>query len=385
MIEQTTRDLMALLPIKAGPGQETPVVEFLQDALAEMGVPKADMKLDRAQDQSEYGGDIGNLIVRIDGDKDAPRLMFSTHMDTVPLAVGCEPRLEGDKIVNDASGRALGGDNRCGCAILLTLARRLMALKGEHAPVTLVFFIQEEVGLIGARGVDLALLGDPAICINLDGGNVHELVTAVIGTQRFTIDISGIATHAGRPGAGVSAAVIMARALAALDANGWHGAIEKSGKMGTANVGIVKGGQGSNIVMPELFLLVEARSHDSDFRREIVTAWEQQFAVSADEVRNTSGQCGSVSFGPGPGYESFALPDDAPVVQSTVAAAAVCGFEIRPVSNDGGMDANRIVAHGIPAVTVGVGQRLVHTSDEWIDLVDFGKALQLILELGAPS
>jgi tripeptide aminopeptidase len=385
MIEQATRDLMALLPIKAGPGQETPIVEFLQDALAEMGVPTGDMKLDRAQDQSEYGGDIGNLIVRIDGAKDAPRLMFSTHMDTVPLAVGCEPRLEGNKIVNDASGRALGGDNRCGCAILLTLAGRLMALKGEHAPVTLVFFIQEEVGLVGARGVDVGLLGDPAMCINLDGGDVRDLVTAVTGTQRFTIDISGIATHAGRPGAGVSAAVILARALAALDADGWHGAIDKSGKTGSANVGVVKGGQGSNIVMPALFVLAEARSHDPVFRSQIVAAWKQHFEVSAQELCNDDGQHGSVRFGPGPGYESFALADDEPVVQRTIAAAAACGFEIRPVSNNGGMDANQIVAHGIPTVTVGVGQRMVHTPDEWIDLDDFEKALQLILELGTPS
>ena len=40
-------------------------------------------------------------------------------------------------------GRALGGDNRLSCAILLVLARELVALKGDHVPVTLVFFIQE--------------------------------------------------------------------------------------------------------------------------------------------------------------------------------------------------------------------------------------------------
>lgn len=382
MIEQATRDLMALLPIKAGPGQETPVVDFLRTELAAMGVPEANMVLDAAHEQSEYGGDVGNLIVTIDGNWDAPRLMFSAHMDTVPLAVGCKPRLTETRIVNDAPGRALGGDNRCGCAILLTLARQLLALKGDHAPVTLVFFIQEEVGLVGARGLDLSLLGAPAMCINLDGGVVDELVTAVTGTQRFTIDITGIATHAGRPGGGVSAAVIMARALAGLDTDGWYGVIDESGRTGSANIGIVKGGQGSNIVMPDLFVLAEARSHDPVFRQRIVAEWKQRFEACALELCNDAGQHGSVSFGPGPGYESFALADDEPVVQRTIAAALACGFTITPVSNDGGMDANQIVAHGIPTVTVGVGQRLVHTPDEWIDLADFNKALQLILELG---
>ena len=46
------------------------------------------------------------------------------------------------------------------------------------------------------------------------------------------------------------------------------------------------------------------------------------------------------------------------------------------------MDANWITAHGIPAVTVAVGQRQVHTADEWIELNDFEKALNVIIELG---
>ena len=46
------------------------------------------------------------------------------------------------------------------------------------------------------------------------------------------------------------------------------------------------------------------------------------------------------------------------------------------------MDANQIVAHGIPAVTIGVGQRQVHTSDEWVDLADFEKAVRLVVAIG---
>ena len=45
----------------------------------------------------------------------------------------------------------------------------------------MVFFIQEEVGLVGARGLETDLLGEnlPEMCINLDGGRVEEVVTAV--------------------------------------------------------------------------------------------------------------------------------------------------------------------------------------------------------------
>jgi tripeptide aminopeptidase len=48
------------------------------------------------------------------------------------------------------------------------------------------------------------------------------------------------------------------------------------------------------------------------------------------------------------------------------------------VSNDGGMDANWIVAHGIPAVTIGVGQRSVHSPAEWIDLDEFDVVCELM-------
>ena len=386
MIERAIEDLMALLAIDGAPGKETAVATFLRERLLEMGVPEGKIRHDNAHAQSEYGGEVGNLIVQMDGSRPEPRLLFSAHMDTVPDAVGCQPRHDREisRIVNDAPGRALGGDNRLGCTILLSLARQLIALKGDHAPTTLIFFVQEEVGLVGSRGLDLTLLGDPfpAMCVNLDGGPVHELVTAVTGTKRFTIDITGIPAHAGRPGRGVSAAMIMATALARIQRTGWHGPIQKTDNRGSANVGIVEGGQGSNVVMPTLHILAESRSHDSRFRQQIVEAWEEAFLESAETLTNDQGESGSVTFGPGPTYESFALADSEPVVQRTIGAAKRCGFEIEPVTNDGGMDANWIVAHGIPTVTVAVGQRQVHTADEWIHLGDFEKACRLVVSMG---
>jgi tripeptide aminopeptidase len=388
MTNPTRDDLLSLLPIAGPPAHEGAVAAFLRAKLLEMGITADQMGHDNAQQQSEYGGDVGNLIVRLDGQRAGPRLMFSTHMDTVPNAVGCRPRLDeaNQRIVNDAAGKALGGDNRLGCAVLLHLARTLCQRRGDHLPVTLVFFIQEEVGLVGARGLDLALLGTPrpALCFNWDGGRVDQVVTAVIGSERFTIDVTGIAAHAGgRPAAGVSAAVVAARAIADLDREGWHGRIEKAEGIGTANVGILQGGQGSNVVMPALHILAEARSHDPAFRRRIIERWHQAFNDAVQQVANQEGRHGSVAFGPGPTYEAFALQESEPVVQRVLAAAQQCNLAVTLVSNDGGMDANWIMAHGIPAVTMGVGQRQVHTADEWIDLVDFDKACQLAVALAA--
>ena len=40
------------------------------------------------------------------------------------------------------------------------------------------------------------------------------------------------------------------------------------------------------------------------------------------------------------------------------------------------------MAHGIPAVTIAVGQRQVHTADEWVHFGEFEKALRLVVALG---
>jgi tripeptide aminopeptidase len=377
------RTLLELLEIPGPPGAEAPVAAYLQNALREMGVDDSRMSVDTANEQSEYGGNTGNLIVRFDGAQGGERILFTTHMDTVPDAVGAKPRVDGDRIVNDTPEKALGGDNRAGCAVLLQLARALCGgLKTQ--PITMVFFIQEEVGLVGARGMDVGLLGDPkpAMAFNFDGSFPHEYVTQVIGTERFNVDITGVHSHAGAwPERGVSAAVIASHALSELDVDGWQGRIQKGAATGSANVGRMIGGTGTNVVMPVMYILAEARSHSREFRQAIIHRWEEAFAKAARRMMNEAGDRGSVRFSPGPTYEAFALDDEDPVVVRSLIAGRRCGLTPACVMNDGGMDANWIVGHGIPAVTFGMGQRQVHTPDEWIDLEDFETACRLSIEL----
>ncbi len=384
MSDIAIQDLLALLTIPGPPASESRVAEHLRRVLLDLGIPADCIVRDNAHQQSEYGGDGGNLIVRLDGHARGPRRLFSAHMDTVPGCVGASARLDGNRIVNDAPGKALGGDNRTGCACVLQVARTLVARKRNHAPATLIFFVQEEVGLVGARGLDLTKLGEPkpSLGFNFDGYHADVFITAVTGTERFTIDIEGIAAHSGmNPEDGVSAALIAADALAELGRDGWHGLVEKPAGTGKANVGIIKGGTGSNVVMPALHILAEARCHDPAFRKTIIAAWHDAFQRAAKSRRNHRGESGHVRFGPGPTYEAYALADDAAVVRTALAAAQRLGIKPRLIRDDGGNDANWIVAHGIPALTIGCGQRHVHMPNEEIDLHDFTRACRLAVEL----
>ncbi len=380
MSDSAIRDLLDLLAISGRPGDEGRVAEHLRTLLISLGVAVDCIFQDNAHRQSEYGGACGNLIVRLDGHGRGARRLFSAHMDTVPGCVGAIAALRGTRIVNTATDTALGGDNRTGCACVLQVARALLERKGDHLPTTLVFFVQEEVGLIGSRGLDVSKLGEPkpTVGFNFDGYHADRFLTAVTGTQRFTIDIEGIAAHSGmNPEEGVSAALIAADVLAELERTGWHGVIVKPEGEGRANVGILRGGTGSNVVMPALHILAEARSHDPRFRASIIAAWQDAFQRSATQRRNHEGKLGTFRFGRGPTYEAYALPDNAPVVRMAIAAAERIGLKPQLISDYGGNDANWLAGHGIPAITIGCGQRHVHMPAEQIDLGDFLRACEL--------
>jgi tripeptide aminopeptidase len=385
-VDENIATFIDLVQVAGEPGKEGGIADHIRRALMAMGVPPAWIVFDEAHTQSEYGGEVGNMIVRLDGHGRGERRMLSTHLDTVPTALGSKPRLAGDRVVNDAAGTALGADARAGCAVLLGAARALLKRNGNHPPRTLVFFVLEEVGLVGSRGLDTLLLGDPfpSMAFNFDGGDAEAIANAVIGTERLNVTVTGVAAHGSNPEKGISAVVIAAHALANLDRGGWNGRVEKPEGRGTANLGIIRGGKGSNVVMPDLYGLAEARSHDLAFRRRIIQEWRSAFTRAVDEAnakaREAEGRA-AVAFAPGPVYDPYRLPDDAPAVQAAMAAVRRSGLEPRLFCHDGGMDTNHIVATGIPAVGMGMGDRQGHAVEEWLDVPHFLKACEIAVHL----
>src|SRR5438105_9241023 len=143
--------LMRFLAVPGVTGQEAAVGREIVAALQEAGVPESAIAFDDANTRIPEPTQTGNLIVKLPGNgKKATRpLLFMTHMDTVPLCAGAKPRLHGKRIVNEANA-ALGGDNRTGCAVLVTLAAELARQKLPHPPLVLFFTVREESGLYGA-------------------------------------------------------------------------------------------------------------------------------------------------------------------------------------------------------------------------------------------
>src|SRR4249919_1758544 len=213
--------LMRFLAIEGVTGREALIGRDISAALQEAGVPARAIRLDDANTRIPLPTETGNLIVDLPGTGalgNQPRLLFMTHMDTVPLCAGARPKRQGRKIVNTAK-TALGGDNRTGCAVLVTLAAELLRRKLDHPPLTLLYTVREESGLWGARHVRPADLGGVAMGFNFDGRSAADVVIGAVGADRWEVEIFGRAAHAGgAPERGISATMILAEALVAVRA-----------------------------------------------------------------------------------------------------------------------------------------------------------------------
>lgn len=369
---------LKLTAIKGGSGQENDVARAIIDSLRHAGLEESAFSFDGAENRTRIDGNCGNLIVRMPGSKNGPRTMLSAHMDTVPICIGSDPYVDGDR-VHSRGETGLGADDRGGCAAILTAAiERLQSGATNLEPAVLVFFIQEEIGLEGARHLDLKKVGPVDRAFNFDGGPVEKVTTGAIGGERIEIQLTGIPAHAGvAPEKGASAIVMAAKAIANLEANGWLGRIRKGDSQGTANVGVIQGGEATNVVTPKVSLRVEARSHDAGFRTQIVAELRSAFESAAATTINDQGIAGQCEFHSHVDYESFRLPDDDPSVKQLEQALRLIGREPERYVAGGGLDANWLNVHGIAAVTVGCGQMNIHTANEQLDIPDYMAACKI--------
>lgn len=374
--------LLELLAIPGRSGEEGAVAATIVSLLQRGGVPPEAIQHDTAHKKSPRGGEVGNLIVRLPGTVRGPRRLLMAHIDTVPLCLGAQPVLRRGRIVSSNRSTALGGDDRAGAAVVLHTALSLLAEGLPHPPLTLLWTVQEEVGLIGARYVAVSRLGQPAVCFNWDGGLPEGVVLGATGGDHLDLVVHGVASHAGaHPEDGVSAIAIAGLAIADLQRQGWLGRIQKGRSTGTSNIGVVSGGEATNVVTDCVRLQAEARSHDARFRQRIVTAYQDAFVRAAASVKNAAGTPGRVELTVQHKYESFRIPETSLCVQEACAAIRVEGLEPVVRIIDGGVDANWMTAHGLPTVTLGCGQDGIHTVDESLHVESYRQACRIARRL----
>lgn len=371
-----------LMSIPGRSREEGAIIAHVREQLLAAGVPESAIEIDDANKRIPGGGQSGNLIVKLPGTIRKPRRLLMAHLDTVPICLGAKPVRQGDWFRSADPATGLGGDDRAGVSVILTTCLELLRQQLPHPPLTFFFAVQEEIGLYGARYVSQRMLGAPKLCFNWDGGDPSDVCTGATGDYAMRIEITGVPSHAGvHPELGVSAAAIAGIAIADLAEQGWHGLIVKGKKRGTSNVGVIQGGEATNVVMPALYLRAEARSHDPEFRKRIVKEYEKAFQKAAKQIRSAHGLRGMIKFSADLQYESFRLDESEPVVQAAMAAVTAAGLTPDLGIGNGGLDANWMTAHGFPTVTLGCGQDSIHTAEERLHIPSYLKACEIAVHI----
>ena len=373
---------MHLLAIEGPSTQEGKVADFIIEQLLDAGAQPSAIRRDAAHKRAGFGGQCGNLVLKLAGTTRSPRRLLMAHMDTVPLCVGSKPVRRGQMIRSADPTTGLGADDRAGVTVVLNTALEILRHRMPHPPLTFLWTVHEEGGLHGARHVSQSLLGRPSFAFNWDGGAACKLTVGATGGYRMTIDVRGKASHAGvAPELGISAIAVASIAIADLTQRGWHGLIEKEGGRGTSNFGVIEGGQATNVVADRVRILAEARSHQPKFRKRIVREIEAAFERAAKDVKNRNNKQARIEIDGRLDYESFLLGTDEPCLLEAERAIRACGeTPLRGVA-DGGVDANWMICHGIPTVTLGCGQKNQHTLDEALDVDQWLTARRIALAL----
>ncbi|HNX53753.1 MAG TPA: M20/M25/M40 family metallo-hydrolase [Pontiellaceae bacterium] len=375
--KRAVQNLMDLLAAEGPSGGEGPVADVVKQQLLNAGCRPEWIQENVSRKRLPPNFTVGNLVVKIPGTVKAPRIMFSAHLDTVPICRGAVPVKKGNRIVPKGK-TALGGDNRASVAAIVTMADTVLKNNLPHPPLTLLFPVGEESGLHGAKAFKPSEGGNPAMCFNLDGSGERGGVIGALGAIRWIAEVRGKSVHAAvNPEGGVSSAVIAANAIAELKKEGWFGRINKGACKGTANVGTLSGGEVDNQVMDQLKVTGEWRSHSSASLKKIATVWKKAFEKAARGIKNNQGECGSVEFFTASDYRSFRLKNNEPVVQRFLKAAPKAGRKAYTEVISAGLDANIFNEIGIPTITFDAGNHNAHDLNEYIDIPRYLEACTL--------
>ena len=369
--ERMTGAFLDLVRIDSQSREEKAVAVYLSRALQEIG---CDVRIDDAGEK--VGGNTGNVVARLAGTAaDAPPLLLSSHMDTVPPGNGVKPVREADRIRTDGT-TVLGGDDKSGLAIIVETLRVVRERQIPHPTLEIAFTICEEVGLLGAKQLDVSALQAKRGFV-LDATDASALFTRAPSSDHFEFVVHGLESHAGlAPEQGISAVRVAAEAIAAMP-------IGRIDPQTTSNVVILEGGAATNVVPNRCVVRGEARSLE-DARLDTTTATIRR-AFQDAASRHTATVNGRlvrawIEETCTRDYESMAVADDAPIVGLLMRAAKQAGAPLRTATIGGGSDANVFNRRGIESVNFGTGMRDIHTVNEWLDLGQFYACADVVLE-----
>lgn len=318
----------------------------------------------------------GNVIGALAGTiKSAPFILCS-HLDTVTPCKNIKAVVKGDKVTSDGT-TILGADDRAGIAIILEVMRSLKESGEKYPPIEAVFTLCEENGMYGAKNFDVSKVKGREGLI-LDDDNNNKIIVNAPEAAVIEVEIKGIAAHAGvEPEKGISALEVAAYAISIMK-------LGRIDPLTVANIGVINGGDSTNVVMPQLNLKGEARSRKAGALKKQVAHMEACFKKAEKKfTKKVDGKTvkSVITFKTYEKYPLLNIPVNSPLIKHITAAAKKHGVIMKPYSSGGGYDANILFGKGLFTPIIGLGYRSVHTTNEWLDLKMFNQTADIVLDV----
>jgi tripeptide aminopeptidase len=336
---QTVEDQVRFCEVPAPPFKETARGELLKQTFQQLGLEN--VRVDKA----------GNVLGDRPGAEPRPRFVIAAHLDTVfPDGTDVKVKREGALL----RGPGIGDDCR-GLAVLVSIVRALkQANVSTPGSITFVADVGEE-GLGDLRGMKQlfndTMKGQIDRFVSIDGTGVSITNTAV-GSHRYRVTFKGPGGHSFGAFGLANPIGAMGRAIAKIS----ELQVPRQPKT-TFNVGRVGGGTSVNAIPFEGWMEVDMRSSDPASLASVDANFHKAVDAAVVEENERWGAPRMITVtkelvGDRP---AGSTPEDAPIVQTTLAVNRALGFAA--TLGEGSTDSNLPMSLKIPAVTIGGGGR----------------------------
>lgn len=349
--------------------------------------------------------DYSTVLATIPGTRPGPTIGYLAHVDTAPQyrASGVKPRVikgwnggaitfpdapdlrldpgefpylagkVGDDIITASGLTLLGADDKAGVAIVMTMARHLLANPDLPRPtLRLAFTPDEEIG----RGVDERLPADLGVdfAYTLDGGDLGEVTSETFSADLGKVTVTGVSIHPGDAKDKLVNAIHLASKIVGTLPQATMTPETTEGREGFIHVVDFRG-DAAEITMH--FIL-------RDFEREGLAAKGALLRQVCEAVAATEPRA-VVTCEITQQYRNmrYWLEDDMRSVDLARAALADLGIAERAVPIRGGTDGSRLTELGVPCPNLFTGMQNVHGPLEWISVQDMAQATALCLRISA--
>ena len=277
----------------------------------------------------------------------------------------------GDDIITASGTTLLGADDKAGVAIIMTLARHLLAHPElPHGAIRIAFTPDEEVG----RGVDPRLPKDlgAEVAYTLDGGDLGEIVYETFSADRAEVRVTGVSIHPGHAKDTLVNALHLAAKIVDMLPHVTRTPETTAGREGFIHVYQMNGSSSEAVLHFILrdFELDGLRSHGELLQRvcDVVQATEPRARIACTIV---------------PQYRNmrYWLEKDMRPVDLAKEACRELGIEPVSTPTRGGTDGSRLTEMGVPTPNLFTGMQNIHGPQEWISVQDMVRATEVCVRL----